>query len=124
MEKNWLSQSERDLLTAKNCARSGDFYASAFFCHQTIEKCLKALYISRFDDLPPRTHHIDKLAIMLEAPDDIINITYALSEDYMMTRYPDVTDKLPFQSYNEPMASQKISQSEKLLLWVKKKLGE
>ncbi len=50
MEKNWLSQSERDL----------------------IEKCLKALYISRFDDLPPKTHHIDKLAILLEAPDDIV----------------------------------------------------
>jgi HEPN domain-containing protein len=124
MEKNWLSQSERDLITAKNCTRSGDFYASAFFCHQSIEKCLKALYISRFDDLPPKTHHIDKLAILLEAPDDIVNITYALSEDYMMTRYPDVTDKLPFQSYNEQMASQKISQSEKLLLWVKNKLGE
>lgn len=124
MEKNWLSQSERDLITAKNCAISGDFYASAFFCHQTIEKCLKALYISRFDDLPPKTHHIDKLAILLEAPDDIVKITYALSEDYMMTRYPDVTDKLPFQSYDEKMVSQKISQSGKLLLWVKKKLGE
>jgi len=57
MEKNWLLQSERDLITAKNCTRSGDFYASAFFCHQQ-------------------------------------------------------------------MASQKISQSEKLLLWVKNKLGE
>ncbi|MDD5616159.1 MAG: HEPN domain-containing protein [Candidatus Methanoperedens sp.] len=54
IKKNWLIQSERDLVTAKNCARSGDFYASAFFCHQAVEKGLKALYISKFNDLPPK----------------------------------------------------------------------
>lgn len=124
IKKNWLAQSDRDLITSKNCARSGDFYASAFFCHQAIEKSLKALYIQKFEDLPPKIHHIDKLANLLEAPNKILDITYSLSEDYMMTRYPDVSDQLPFQLYNEKMTRKKILQTEKLLSWVKKTIGD
>lgn len=124
IKKNWLTQSERDLVTAKNCARSGDFYASAFFCHQAVEKSLKALYISKFNDLPPKIHHIDKLASLLNAPGEIIDITYALSEDYMMARYPDVSDQLPFQLYNEEMVRKKISITNKLIQWVKKEMGD
>ncbi|KAF5416872.1 MAG: hypothetical protein C5S48_01620 [Candidatus Methanogaster sp.] len=58
----WWKQANRDILTAKNCIDSGDYYANVFFSEQAIEKGPKALYIRQFDDAPPRIHHIDKLA--------------------------------------------------------------
>ncbi|MBC2699984.1 MAG: HEPN domain-containing protein [ANME-2 cluster archaeon] len=97
----WWKQANRDLLTAKNCIGSGDYYASVFFSEQAIEKGLKALYIKLFNDAPPRIHYIDKLASLVNAPLDIMDATYELSEDYMLSRYPDVSDELPFELYDE-----------------------
>jgi HEPN domain-containing protein len=122
--RNWLAQSERDLVTAEHCISSGDFYASAFFCQQAVEKGLKALYINRFKKLPPKIHHIDKLARLLDSPDFIVDVTYDLSEDYMLTRYPDVSDELPYESYSKQMAEEKITLAKKVMLWIKENMEE
>jgi len=45
--EQWWKQAKRDLTTAKNCKNSGDYYACAFFCQQSVEKALKALYIEK-----------------------------------------------------------------------------
>jgi HEPN domain-containing protein len=121
---NWWKQANRDIETAKNCISSDDYYAGVFFCEQAIEKGLKALYIKLFDEAPPRTHHIDKLASLVKAPLDIMDITYELSEDYMLSRYPDVSDELPFELYNESTATMKLIRSEELILWVRTQIGE
>jgi len=42
----------------------------------------------------------------------------------MMARYPDVSDQLPFQLYNEEMVRKKISITNKLIQWVKKEMGD
>jgi len=120
----WWKQANRDLLTAKNCIGSGDYYASVFFSEQAIEKGLKALYIKLFNDAPPRIHYIDKLASLVNAPHDILDATYELSEDYMLSRYPDVSDKLPFELYDENMAKIKLVRSEEILSWVRTQMGE
>ncbi len=120
----WWKQANRDLLTAKNCIGSGDYYASVFFSEQAIEKGLKALYIKLFNDAPPRIHYIDKLASLVNAPLDIMDATYELSEDYMLSRYPDVSDELPFELYDENMAKIKLVRSEEILSWVRTQMGE
>ncbi|MBC2696762.1 MAG: HEPN domain-containing protein [ANME-2 cluster archaeon] len=120
----WWKQANRDLLTAKNCIGSGDYYASVFFSEQAIEKGLKALYIKLFNDSPPRIHYIDKLASLVNAPLDIMDATYELSEDYMLSRYPDVSDELPFELYDENMAKIKLVRSEEILSWVRTQMGE
>lgn len=120
----WWKQANRDLLTASNCIDSGDYYAGVFFSEQAIEKGLKALYIKQFDSAPPRTHYIDKLASMVNAPLEIMDATYELSEDYMLSRYPDVSDELPFELYNEGSAKIKLVRAKEILLWVKTRMGE
>lgn len=120
----WWKQANRDLLTAKNCIGSGDYYAGVFFSEQAIEKGLKALYIKLFNDTPPRIHYIDKLASLVNAPLDIMDASYELSEDYMLSRYPDVSDELPFELYNENMAKIKLVRSEEILSWVRTQIGE
>jgi len=42
----WLMQAVRDLETARNSLNSGDYYASAFWAQQAVEKALKALLLS------------------------------------------------------------------------------
>jgi len=59
------------------------------------------LYIKVFENAPPRTHHIDKLASLVNAPLEIMGATYEFLEDYMLSRYPYVSDELPFELYNE-----------------------
>ena len=119
----WWKQANRDLLTANNCITSGDYYASVFFSEQAIEKGLKALYIKLFDDAPPRTHHIDKLASLINAPLDIMDATYELSEDYMLSRYPDVSDELPFELYNEGNSKIKLVRAKEIISWAKSQMG-
>ena len=120
----WWKQANRDILTAKNCIDSGDYYASVFFSEQAIEKGLKATYIRQFDNAPPRIHYIDKLASMVNAPLEIMDATYELSEDYMLSRYPDVSDELPFELYDESTAKIKLVRSKEVLAWVKTQIGE
>ncbi|RLG23487.1 DNA-binding protein, partial [Methanosarcinales archaeon] len=45
--KEWWKQAKRDLITAENCKNSKDYYACAFFCQQSVEKGLKAIYIAK-----------------------------------------------------------------------------
>jgi len=120
----WWKQANRDLLTANNCITSGDYYASVFFSEQAIEKGLKALYIKVFDNAPPRTHHIDKLASLVNAPLEIMDATYELSEDYMLSRYPDVSDELPFELYNEGNSKIKLVRAKEIISWAKSQMGE
>ena len=109
----WWKQANRDLLTANNCIASGDYYASVFFSEQAIEKGLKALYIKVFDDAPPRTHHIDKLASLVNAPLDIMDATYELSEDYMLSRYPDVSVSYPLNYTMKEIQKSNLSEQKR-----------
>lgn len=119
----WWKQANRDILTANNCITSGDYYASVFFSEQAIEKGLKALYIKVFENAPPRTHHIDKLALLVNAPLEIMDATYELSEDYMLSRYPDVSDELPFELYNEGNSKIKLVRAKEIISWAKSQMG-
>ncbi len=49
---------------------------------------------------------------------------YELSEDYMLSRCPDVSDELPFELYNESTVKIKLVRSKEVLAWVKIQMGE
>ena len=61
---------------------------------------------------------------IVNAPLEIMDATYELSEDYMLSRYPDVSDELPFELYNESTAKIKLVRSKEVLAWVKTQIGE
>jgi len=42
----------------------------------------------------------------------------------MLTRYPDVSDELPYESYSKQMAEEKITQAKKVMLWIKENMEE
>lgn len=61
---------------------------------------------------------------MVNTPLEIMDATYELSEDYMLSRYPDVSDELPFELCNESTAKIKLVRSKEVLAWVKTQIGE
>ena len=61
--KDWLNQAERDLKTSQHALENKDYYASAFWCQQTLEKAFKALLIEKTSEFP-KIHDLKKLAEM------------------------------------------------------------
>ncbi|UCH88117.1 MAG: HEPN domain-containing protein [Thermoplasmata archaeon] len=108
----WLKQARRDLKTAKNNLKNKDYYASAFFSQQAVEKGLKALYIKRFKKLW-RIHDLVELAKKVNAEAEIIEACIRINPAYTGTRYPDV-----FESYNEQNSGEIFKLAKKVLKWI------
>lgn len=49
----WIELAKYDLRAAYVMAQGGMYLYVGFMCHQTIEKALKGLYVSRMGEFPP-----------------------------------------------------------------------
>ena len=89
----WIRLSESDIETAEILFAHKKYLDCAFYCHQTIEKSLKACCWYTQGIEPPYTHNLLKLM-------DISNLTKTMSASYKTTitmlspmniegRYPD-----------------------------------
>jgi len=119
---DWYTQAMADLKTAKNCLKSGDYYASAFFSQQAAEKALKALYIKEKKELPPRTHSLIRIGQALDAPADITPALRDLSPEYIITRYPNAAYGIPADIYDEEKAKDRLRKARVILQWVRERL--
>lgn len=62
LKKAWLTSAIEDLATAKGLFKLKRYSGCLFFCHLTIEKVLKALFLKQHDNYPPPTHKLVRLA--------------------------------------------------------------
>lgn len=118
--KKWLIQARRDLLTAAHTIQSKDYYASVFFSQQAAEKCLKALYIKKFNELP-KVHDLVFLAKKLFLPEDLTAQCDKLSKVYIETRYP-LGAAIPSQKFSKRDAVEFLNLSRRVISWIKKQL--
>lgn len=58
----WVRLAERDVRSARVLLENGDPENALFLCQQAIEKALKAHVQATTDDVPPRIHHLLRLA--------------------------------------------------------------
>ena len=58
----WLTSSANDWKVAGHLFEKGDYPYALFFGHLTVEKLLKAIFVSKFDESPPFTHRLTYLA--------------------------------------------------------------
>jgi HEPN domain-containing protein len=73
---DWLEQAKGDLMTATNSFKAGNYYASVFFCHQSVEKALKALYIHVKKELLPKTRSLAEIGELVAIPKIVQNISF------------------------------------------------
>ncbi len=58
----WVTSSENDWQVARHLFEKGDYAHALFFGHLTLEKLLKAVFVSVNEATPPMTHRLVYLA--------------------------------------------------------------
>jgi HEPN domain-containing protein len=118
--KTWLEMAQNDLDFARDILRNKQrpFYA-AHFCHQSIEKILKAVVQERTGEVPPRTHNFNILSknAGLNLPDYISDILLSLAPHYLGTRYPEDIQNL-YRQYTEEYVQEMFGNTETLFQWL------
>jgi len=117
--RKWLKQAKHDLTIAKRNIEIEGYDVSAFLAHQAVEKLLKSLMILKKNKLP-KTHLIDDIARDLNLSNEIIELVNDLTIDYTFSRYPDISNSVPYEEYNEIIARDKINKAEIIFKKLKK----
>ena len=104
--RKWYKQACHDLEMAEKNIGIGGYDIACFLSHQAVEKALKALFALAGRGVP-RSHHIDEMAHELDLSFAVIDQLIDLSGEYMLTRYPDVAEKTPYEEYTREMAEEK-----------------
>lgn len=120
--KRWLKQSKADMKTAEDCFKDENYYASAFFCQQAVEKALKALYIIRRKDFPPRTHNLLDLSLELSLPEEVLRVARNLTPEFIVSRYPDAAGGVPAELYDKEKTERILELTRRFFEWLKKEL--
>jgi len=119
----WLDIAEYDFKTAEAMYKSNRYLYVAFMCQQALEKMIKALYISRFDDEPPRSHNLTFLfqKTKIEIDDDRLDLFDQLTSFYIEGRYPEYKQKLS-QFIDKKRAQDFLIKTKEAYKWLKSHL--
>lgn len=119
--KNWLELADSDLEFAKNIfSNKNRLHYAVHFCHQALEKILKAIIQEYTDEFPRYTHNFKILWEQGKIPLDedqklkLLNIL----PHYIGTKYPEDIRKL-HQTYSEKFVHKIINDTEELFQWLK-----
>ncbi len=116
--EQWWKQAKRDLLTAQNCNNSGDYYACAFFCQQSVEKALKALFIEKKRASPGTTHSLIYYATELDVPSQFFSFLRRLTPVFVTACCPDAAYGVPYELYDEAIADEILEKSRDVIQWI------
>ena len=115
---------EYDLQTAKAMLETRRFLYVGFMCHQTIEKALKGILVTRKpEEELPYIHKLMRLAnlsgISTEMDERQLALLDVLSPLNVEARYPLHKSRL-LESLTVERCSQMIGETEALLKWIRK----
>ena len=87
----WIESAEKDWIVCGHLFEKGDYSYALFFGHLVIEKLLKALFVNRFDEIPPFTHRLIYLAEKagLDISSERMEMLEIITDFNISTRYPD-----------------------------------
>lgn len=121
----WIQVAEYDLETANAMLDSQRFLYVGFMCHQSIEKILKGVFVSRTNTMPPRIHNLARLIqlsnLESEIPSDMLDIVNELNPLNIATRYPDQELEL-LNDFDFEYSTELLEKTRRLFEWIKTKL--
>lgn len=121
----WFESAEYDLVTAKAMLDTKRYLYVGFMCHQTIEKALKGVFVSRFpeEDLP-YIHRLVRLSNQAGLTEEMSDLQLALLDSLspmnIEARYP-LHKEMLLKSLTPERCEQLIGETEALLKWLKTK---
>jgi len=120
--KTWLGLAVNDLALAKELLyRKSKVYYAAHYCHQAIEKLLKAIISERADNVPLPTHNFKLLldqAELKDIPEDKRKFIFSLMPHYIGTKYPEDIAKL-YRRYTKVFVQKLYKETKRVFLWLK-----
>lgn len=118
--ERWQAQAEYDLSVAELLYRQSVYRYCVFFCHLSLEKQLKAMFIERTGiQNPSRTHDLIDLAgdVGIDLPAEYYDFMLELSKQSVAARYPEDS----VYRYDEELAASTLSQVREVQEWLKSK---
>ncbi len=120
--KTWLELASNDLALAKELLRrKHKVYYSAHFCHQAIEKLLKAVISERTGKIPLPTHNfkilIDQSGLK-DLPEDKKRFIFSLIPHYIGTKYPEDITQL-YKRYSKVFVHRLYKDTKEAFAWLK-----
>lgn len=123
--KYWLDIAGYDLDTANAMLNTSRYLYVGFFCHQTIEKSIKAYYWNTINSEPPYTHNLLLLAeqsqlkpLLTESRDRLLNRLMPLN---IQARYPQDREEL-MKTLTNSVCRELLLQTEDFFAWIKQLL--
>ncbi len=122
----WLEQGEKDLESAKKIFDIGIYYVSAFYCHQSVEKFLKAAILEVKRKKPPQDHNLRRLLHELDPspPENVERAVIRINPFYFVSRYPDAAGGLPSEVVDKELATELINYADTVRGWVKSLMNQ
>jgi len=119
---NWWAQALKDLESASKNLKIEEYYVSAFLAQQATEKALKALYIHELNESPGPTHSLLFLGKKVHVPKKFYTGLRKISPDFVITRYPDAANGIPYELYDEEISKERLEIAGKVIEWVRGEL--
>ncbi len=116
--ERWLLQSHHDLDIAEYNLKGKFLDGAAFYCHQSIEKALKAYILFTKKESPGPLHSLIKLGKIANVPKEYHLFLRQLTPEYYLSRYPDAVEDVPYVLYEEDAVSHLIEKAKELLKWL------
>ena len=122
-EKEWIAQAEYDIKAARKNFEAGLYPYAIFFCHLSIEKALKAVYVFKIKKEPPKIHDLTRLAaiINLQGPGESLEFIDKMSAVSIPARYPEELKRV-LKGYTKKQTELMVEESRKVVRWLKKQL--
>lgn len=120
--KTWLELAVNDLELARELLhRKSKVYYAAHFCHQAIEKLLKAIISEHTNKIPLPTHNFKLLldqSELKDIPEDKRRFIFGLMPHYIGTKYPEDVAKL-YKKYTKAFVQKLYQETKEVFLWLK-----
>ena len=122
----WIETSLYDFEVADSLFSKKHYLYTAFLCHQSVEKMLKALYVKKHNVFPPKIHNLLKLV-------ELTDIRSKMSEDQLLflaelnpmnieTRYPAYKENIR-SLISKKEAKNILTRKKELQKWLKSHLN-
>lgn len=120
--EEWLKRAEEDIKSAKVMLETNHYTWCAFICQQALEKCLKAVYVKKKNEIPPYIHKLERLCEILEIepPEDILEGIIRIDKYYIIARYPDYKKRVDIPT--KDAAENIYRKTQEIYKWLREKL--
>ena len=120
--EHWWLQAQRDFSKAEVLYNTKNYDGVAFYCQQAVEKALKAV-ILHVQKEKVEGHSLIYLGKSAQVPALFYTMLKKLSPQYFLSRYPDASEEIPYELYDQKSANEFMATAREVLLWTKKQLA-